>query len=324
MTLTAEALVARKSRVGASEVAAILGMPTFAGHNAYSVWLDKTSQLEEDATPPDHIAAGTMLEPSILNWAESRYGDLERDVVVHDPSGAPIASTLDARIIASGRPVEAKTSGITGPIHGQWGEPGTDEVPDGYVIQCMTQLLCTGSDVCHLVALLGGRGFVEYTIIAHEALMQTIRDVAVDFFERYVENRHDPRGEWGDRLREVHGLAIVGDPCEPMLGDMQQLRRVEGKSITASDEQAELFYQWDEARRTRLDAKKTEDQLLAQCLAVAGDAEAVRLPDGSTFTYRQQRGADSIDRAAMKEAGVYEQFARPNTYRVARFKKARN
>ncbi|MFG0250762.1 MAG: YqaJ viral recombinase family protein, partial [Phycisphaeraceae bacterium JB051] len=143
MVLSAIEIEQRHHRVGASDVATILGMPTFRNRNAYTTWLEKCDMLEPEKRTDASITAGNRLEPVVLDFAEEQYGDLDRNVVVWDKQGAPIASTLDGQVKANGRPVEAKTSGIEGPIHGTWGEAGSDEVPDGYIIQCQTQLLCT-------------------------------------------------------------------------------------------------------------------------------------------------------------------------------------
>jgi putative phage-type endonuclease len=283
--LTEHEIQARKTRIGASDVASILGMPTFKGRNAYSTWLDKTDQLEPEADKP-WLDAGNRLEPVILDYAETQYGELERNVVVFDPTGAPIASTLDGKVVADpggGRPVEAKTSGIFGPIHGTWGEPGSDEVPDGYIMQCQTQLLCTGADLCPLVALLGSRGFVEFFIEPDEYLMKTIRDVATDFFERYVTQRRDPREDWADRLHNTHGIELLSDPCQPVLETVRRFRKQPAKVITIKDPARVL--DWQKKTQVRLDAQKAENTAQAALLADLADAEGADLPDGTQLTH---------------------------------------
>lgn len=319
--LTEQEIEARRSRIGASDVASILGMPTFKGRNAYSTWLDKTDQLEPDTSNRKWINAGNRCEPVVLDYAEEQYGELARNVVVWDPQGGPIASTLDGQVVADNTPVEAKTSGIEGPIHGDWGEPGTDEVPDGYIVQCQTQMLCTGAELCHLVALLGGRGFCEFHIEPDDWLVKTIRNVSADFFDRYVQKRVDPRTDWADRLQNVHGIELLSDPCEPVLETVSRFRKTPGKVIAIEDPAP--FIDWQEKRQVRLDAAKVEDAAKAVCLAELGDAEVAELPGRMLFTHTEQRTADIIDRNAMKAAGIYDQYAKPNTCRVARIKKAK-
>lgn len=318
--LTEQDIVSRRSRIGSSDVAAILGLPTFAGKNAYTVWCDKCDMLEpEDEAKKPWLDAGNRLEPVILDYAESELGPLRRGVTVFDPNGAPIASMLDGQVIDGGRPVEAKTSGILGPVHGHWGDEGTDEVPDTYIVQAQVHLLCTVADVCPLFAMLPGRWIVWYDIEPIQKLHAMIRNVSTDFFERYVVARLDPRTDWADRLRAVHGVELTGDPCEPHLEVTKRFRRIEGKRI--KEEDVAPFKEWEQARAARLEIEKREDALLAKCQAIAGDAEIVELPGVGEFTYKSQRGAPLINRAAMKEDGVYEKYAKENRVRVARLSK---
>lgn len=315
--LTEQQIVERRSRVGASDVAAIMGVPTFAGRNALTVYWEKIGALEENPET-DAMEAGNRLEPYILDWAERELGPLERNVVVFDPTGAPIASTLDGRVVASGVPVEVKTSGIFGPIHGEWGEAGTDEVPDGYIVQCQTQLLCTEAEVCRLFALLGTRGRVEFTIRREPRLIATIRDVASDFYAEFVARRRDPRDGWAERLETTHGIRLTADPCAPVLDAARRLKRVSGKVVRVDN--ADPFLMWDKLRAVRLDAEKAEKSKLAECLSLLGDADAAELPGGVVFAYAEQRTADIVVREAMKRDGVYERYARANTARVPRLK----
>jgi len=308
--LTPAELEARRSRVGASDVASIFGIPTFKGRNAFSTWLDKTDQLEPEKRTSAAINAGNTLEPVILDHAEALFGPLARNVVVHDPQGCPIASTLDGQVIADGRVVEAKTSGIFGPVHGSWGEADSADVPDGYYIQCQTQLLCTVAEVCELVALLGGRGFVQFHIEPIDGVMDQIRAVTTDFFERYVLARRDPRSEWGDRLRDVHGVPCECDPCEPVLETVRRYRKVPAKVIAMdAPEQVEAVLRWQRLNDEKLSAKKAADTAQAEVLANLGDAEAAELPGGGMLTHRE---------TTRKAHAVAE-----STYRALRFKKGK-
>ena len=84
-------LAERRQRIGATDVSAIMGVNPYS--TAYDVWLDKTGKLEpwdgNDAT-----SIGNILEPSILDEAERRWGELNRQVVVKDIH-SPVAATLD-------------------------------------------------------------------------------------------------------------------------------------------------------------------------------------------------------------------------------------
>jgi len=321
MALTAAQIEERKGRIGASDVASIMGLPTFRGRNAYSTWLEKTDQLEPEKQASAAIRAGNRLEPVVLDYAESVFGPLKRGVVVPDPQGGPLVAMLDAQVIEDRRPVEAKTSGIEGPLHGTWGDEGTSDVPDGYIIQCQTQIACTGAEVCELVALLGGRGFCHFTIEPMDGLIRQIRAITDDFWESFIKPKVDPRGKWADRLRTAHGVALDGDPCEPVLETVKRFRKTPKKLITFANPDAVI--DWQAKRQARLDAQKAEDAAHAVVLADLGDAEAAEVVGAGQVTYYEQNGAATIDRHAMKADGVYEKYATANRFRVLRFKRVK-
>lgn len=318
MTLTAEQLEARRERVGSSDMAALMGVPSFVNQSAWTVWAEKCGMLEPEQTTDESMEAGNMLEPVVLDFAERRLGRLERQVLVPDPSGSRLGSLLDGRVISNNRPVEGKTSGIVGPIHGDWGEPGTDEFPDNYVVQCQVHLACTGSDLCHLMVLLGSRGFVEYQTEPSDALINTMRDVAADFFDGWVIPRRDPRDGWADRL-VAHGITLETDPCTPTLNVVKRLRRVPDKRIDLPE--PERFTEWQALRQARLDAEKAEDAAHAAILADIGDAQAGMLPGGVYVERCVERGAFSYDRKAMEADGVFEKYATQGTRNILRVRK---
>ena len=131
--LTDEDLERRRKGIGASDVAAILGVSPW--RSPWDVWADKTGRLQpwegNEATK-----IGQYLESSVLSYAEAQVGDLERNIRVERP-GTPIVATLDARTIKEGIPVEVKTAGMTGPLHGDWGDAMTDHVPDHICSRCI-------------------------------------------------------------------------------------------------------------------------------------------------------------------------------------------
>lgn len=320
MSLTQEQIVERRERMGSSDMAAVLGVPSFANQSAWTVWAEKCGMLEPEQTRDDAIEAGNLLEPVVLDYAERTLGKMDRQVLALDPQGSRLGSLLDGLLLARKEPVEGKTSGVVGPIHGHWGEPGSDDFPENYIVQTQVHLACQPADVCHLVVLLGARGFVHYQTEPQDDLISTMRDVAADFFDGWVIPRRDPRDGWAERLA-AHGVTVEGDPCAPTMNVVRRLRRVPDKSIELPD--PERFLEWQRLRQTRLDAAKAEDAAEAALLADMGDAQAGLLPGGSYIERCVERGAFQYDRAAMEADGVFEKYATQGTRRVLRVRKAK-
>lgn len=254
----------RKGAIGASDAAAILGISPFA--TGYEVWLDKTDQIEpwkgNDAT-----RAGQRFEPVILDYAEDELGKLVRNVrIAH--KDFPIAATLDGQVEYGGMPVEAKTTGITGRVYGDWGDPHTDQVPDYYLVQLHTQMIVTGAELGYLYALIASRGIVPFQAERNEKLHSHLCEILTNWWERHVVRGIEPP------RKTLPALEVV-----------KRLRKTPGKSIVFDMGKAELI-------EKRAVLKEQLSQVQSEIKAVEveihlalGDAEEAQLPDGRRLTY---------------------------------------
>ncbi|MEN0109240.1 MAG: YqaJ viral recombinase family protein [Planctomycetota bacterium] len=263
----------RAKRIGASDVPAILGCSPH--RTMHTVWLEKTERIEPDKGG-EAARLGNRLEVAILDEAESDLGDLERDVRVwREDVDFPLAATLDGRVVATGDVVQAKTSGMTGPVYGHWGPAGTDEIPEGYVAQTLVEQFCAQAWVSHVYALLGGRGMVPYRVRSESALLKAIVQGLRSFWLDYVEPDVEPPRD-----------------AEPSIEVAKRLKREPKKLITA-DEGDDVIRLTRRARRLRnmkSRVEKLSKQADAALLLELGDAEAVDLPSGHRVTnYTQSR-----------------------------------
>lgn len=188
MPITEEQRLARKNHIGSSDMAAVLGLNPY--RNAADVWMEKTGRLIASNKPTDDMLDGTALEDRLLSWAEPQLGKLNRNVniIIQD---LPIATNIDAVIEQSGEPVEAKTTGFNGMPMAGYGQPETQEVPEGVIIQCHVHLMATNRDVCHVPVWVGGRGKGLYYVFRDKELVEIIAEHAVKFW-RYVETDTQP------------------------------------------------------------------------------------------------------------------------------------
>ncbi len=254
----------RKKRLGATDVSAIVGVSPYT--TSWDVWADKTELITE-WVGNSSTTAGTFVERSILDFAESQLGPLERNIVVHHPT-LPVASTLDART-AEGKPVESKTTGLTGPVVGEWGDADTDEVPPHYRVQVDTQLLCTNADYAWLYALIGGRGFVRYYIPRDNERMLWLALEIESWWDKHIIQGIEPERNFATfdtvkRIKKTEGKTIELPSDVQLLLDQKDILDKEAKAIGE-----------------KLDACKK------MILLALGDAEIGTLPDSSLVTYKQ-------------------------------------
>jgi putative phage-type endonuclease len=296
--ITKRQLELRKKSIGASDVAAILGLSPY--RSAYDVWLEKTGKLEERNTESPAMEAGNAFEDAVLKFAEKELGKIRRNVWKSHKQ-LPLHAALDAQCVENGNPVEAKTAGLFSYVGNEWGEAGTDQVPEQYLIQAQVQLGVTGREVCHMPAFIGGRGFQMYHIQRNQALIDVIYQRVKDFWMNHVVTN------------------IAPDQSEPSLEIAKTMKREPGKlTVIAPD----LIAKWKDAQITAKTAKEQEDQTKAAIMAALGDAEASKMSEVGQVTYLQQTKL-SLDIERMKEEApeVYKTFAVESKYRVLRFKK---
>lgn len=144
--------------ITASKVAAILGVSSY--DSPRSMWHKMRGDLpREEATGVQR--RGHYLEPGILQWfADEHEADLEEQPVFYLEDWA--AATPDAVTTINGQLVlvEAKSARDLD----EWGDPGTDQIPAAYLIQCYWQMHVSGIHRCYVPVLGTFLDFAEYVI----------------------------------------------------------------------------------------------------------------------------------------------------------------
>lgn len=251
MSLSESALERRKNHVGASEVAAVMGLSPHK--SAYDLWLEKTGKLEERQPENESMGIGTMLENGLLDWSATELGKkiLKNQFRVHE-SGI-LSATHDALVVGEPVGIEAKTAGIMNPMHArdEWGEDGTDEIPDYYILQTQAQCLVSNLELVHVPALIGGKGRKMYRVERSEKICLAILERVTMFWTENVLKDIPPEGA-------------------PSLDIIRMRKREPGKVIRLP---APLVVAWKELETKRKEVEKAEDEAKAEVLAAMQDAE---------------------------------------------------
>jgi putative phage-type endonuclease len=308
-----EQLNERRKRVGASDFSALIGLNPWS--NAYSTWLEKCGMLEPAEENPS-ISFGNRFECVLLDEAESRWGRMDRQVLVMDAKLPMLGSLLDGKVVADGTPVEVKTCGRNSPLIHGFGEPGTSEIPDAYLLQCQVQLRCTRANLCRVLALVAG-DVLEYSVEPSRFWITKIGDIVEDYW-RYVETNTDPRATWWDRLKNTHGLRECPDPCQANTGVTARIIRQPGKRVYVDPAKISA---WLQARDLRLEAENNEDRLKAAVQADMVDGEFADTGDGREVVFVYRNGASSIDRKTMEADGILQKYLKATRYRAMTVRK---
>lgn len=275
--ITAEQRQLRKSYIGSSDAAAILGVDPY--RSAYDVWAEKTGRVDGFAGN-DATEAGNFLESAVLDWAEAQP-DVDPFLrnIMQVRLGGPLAANFDGLGMGNEFVVEAKTTGIVGYcVDENFGEvtSGPDvELPDRVIVQVHHQFLVAGP-ACRfgwVPALIGGQGFRKYRIERNDELCGLMEDRACEFMDRHVAKDTPPENS------------------APSPDVLKRIRRQPNKIVEVP---ALLADRWIMLREARLAAEKAEKAAQCQLIAALGDAEAGQCPAGLLTYFEQYRARHEV------------------------------
>ena len=180
---------ARTQHLGASEVAAVLGLSKW--QTPYSVWQTKMGVPNEI---PENLAYfGHALEDPIAQWIRDKHpevGPVWRGISVRSTKYPWLSATPDrtVRVGTGGMviPIELKTSSTYS--KGDW----DDGVPDYYKIQSIVQQGILGVDFGWLAVLHGGNDPELYRVPFDAGAWEQIVRITREFWDTYVVTKQPP------------------------------------------------------------------------------------------------------------------------------------
>lgn len=269
-----EFLENRRSAIGSSDVAKILGMSSWG--TALDVYLSKiTPAKEEQLTGPQEW--GLRHESTIAAAVMDHYGWMLSKVptICHATYGF-LAASVD-RVNQDGEPTEFKSSARTE----GWGEVETAEIPEEFWLQTQHQLAVLNSHnpkikTCWVFALLQGNDFRRYRVAYDPDYLPTVLDALRDFWA-CVETRTPPEPQWG----HPSTLAAVQRLHEPKPGATTILPG-------ECDQWADSYERLGQEAKA---ANEERDAVKARLIHALGDCEVGKLLDGRTVTRKEIKRA---------------------------------
>ncbi len=177
----------RKSGIGGSDASAILGLSPWK--SPMDIWLDKKGLLEEAPDPKRDAMRefGLEAEPFIARKYEEQTGRKLRKLFLHgivrDSQCDFLLGSPDRLVFGEPIGVELKTENI---FQDNFGEPGTDQVPMHYLVQCAWYMMLTAYPEWHIALLRGDRQVAIYVIKRDLELEQTIRKRCISWWNTHI------------------------------------------------------------------------------------------------------------------------------------------
>lgn len=208
----------RRSGIGGSDIAAILGLSPWSG--PMDVWLEKIGQAAP-LVETERMRWGHLLEDPVAKEYARKKGRKVRNApttldpitnlrarVVRHSADKPwrMANvdrlTSDPRDAGVRRGLECKTADRFAAA--DFGEEDTDQVPVNYLLQCMWYMAVTGYDLWDLAVLIGGNTHRVYTITRDNELVERLFNAADEFWIVNVLQREPPPADGTDATRRYY------------------------------------------------------------------------------------------------------------------------
>lgn len=245
----------RRQGIGASEAATVLGLSPW--QTPTELWLSKTGDepvylsTGDDQTPA--MEWGHRLEPAILEKYNEEMGWAgavpPAETRMH-PDGLPIFATPD------GLPADGCVDAKCTNFDMDWGEEGTDEVPDHYMVQGVIQMAVFDRPwVDFAVLFLSRRRFGIWRVERDRAL----EDVVLDRLSVW----------WSDHV-------VGGEPPDPGATSYLKTLDSDGAMLEAGGAQRVLLRELFAARADKKDAETRYDELTDLVKRAIGPCDGIK------------------------------------------------
>jgi len=277
----------RRKGIGGSDIAAVMGLSPFK--TAYQVYREKRREVEDwqGNTLTDW---GKRMEPAIRQWYSDTTGRdvrLPDKIMYHEKYPFMLAS-LDG-FTDDRRGVEIKTA-RSGKL---WGEPGTNQIPDYYAIQCHHYMIVTGFEVFDVPVSIAGGSPELYEIPADKEIHEMIIDAAAGFWQRVVDGNPPDPVTYADAVARFGQIRSEG----AVIADREAVSRVEGLR--------EVRFRIGE-----LEAK--EEELKGKLIITIGESGDTLIDDGGNtlLTYKLSNGRKSFDSKTFEkeQPNLYQRY----------------
>lgn len=211
----------RRKGIGGTDAAAILGVNRWT--TPLQVWLHKRNEAAPRIeTEPqwwglacEPLIARRFVEKTGRKVWRPQHPDGRTRMIVH-PEHACIIGSPDYFLF-----VEAGLDCKMARSDDGWGPPGSDEVPESYIIQAQHYMAITGFGLWYIAALIGGNDFRVYEIRASRELQDFIVATCVEWWERHIVGGERPpmdgdeeTSRWLTYRFPSHGAKITRAPIE--------------------------------------------------------------------------------------------------------------
>lgn len=233
--MTPEQREARRSSLGASEIAAVAGIDPFSG--PWKIWAEKQGIDITEPVPGSEM--GHLFERPLLEYYSRQTGQsLTYPETMRNPFETWMSATPDG--LAVDRVVQVKVVGKD--MAHKW----DNGVPDYVVCQVQWEMMVTSRQLATVVACVGGTDYRALDIVADRELQNTLYAIGRDFWFDHVLAGVPPDPDASEECRKTIAarsrkhLAERIPASQELIALAYQYKQL-GTSITSLQEEREAI-----------------------------------------------------------------------------------
>ena len=307
----------RRTGLGGSDLGAILGLNPW--RTPFQVWQEKTGR-SEPFEGNLQTRFGTYAEEFVSREYSERTGrKVQRYTGMLRHPEAPLIGHIDRLVIPEGAKIaahrreirtdlglEAKTAHALAASRGEeWGEDGTDQVPQAYLVQSAAYMALTGCPRWDLACLFGNSDFRIYHLRRDEELEGMLLEEAARWWRDHIVTDTPP------------------DPSSEAEARQRWSRHTERLALELSGETAELLRRYASLKAQERHLEREIQAARDALMPALADAEEIRIGGQKVATYRANKDGCRTDwQAAFRDAtqdvepDVIERFVQMHTTRT--------
>lgn len=280
----------RKTYIGGSDIGAIVGINSYK--TALDIYFDKTTEtiVEDEISEPAYW--GQTLEDIVAQEYSKRTAyslDIPSGLIRHKKYPY-IACNIDYWANGGAHILECKTASFTKAK--EWGEVGTNQIPEGYLYQVAYYSAITGVPNVDIAVLIGGQDFRIYQYLKDEEMEAKLIKAARIFWTKYIETGTVPNPKTGGDMLKLYpkasGLEVKASEAIKDKVEVLQGLKAQGDAID------------DELQALQLDIK---EYMKEADLLVANDGHVLA-------SWKNRKGSKRLDTKRLKceHADIYQQY----------------
>ena len=282
----------RRTSIGGSDVATILGFNKYK--SPYQLWLDKTGQIEIDASDPSEAAYwGNVFEKTVAEEFTRRTGAKVRNdnhMYFHREHDF-LSANVDRQVVGENAILECKTASMF--LSDKW---EGENIPDQYIFQVQHYLNVLNKAYAYIAVLVGGQKFQWKRIERDQELIDIIQERLIAFWEINVKQNIAP---------PIDGSQAATDFLKERYANSEA-----GKEITLASSFDETITLLNEAKAAKKTVEETISLYENQIKLALGEADAEIGITPTNLIYWKPVTTNRLDTKTLQKEhpDIYEQY----------------